>query len=117
MAFLRYHAVLARKASRLIGAHELAVLGRGALALRREGLGPSASRRRIQILKEVNQQKSCHAAWLHSRAGTMGLQAKITGFRLVRAGCQLDGKVVCRFLCGKKCRQRPRPSGAVQYSQ
>jgi len=35
LAFGRYHAVLARKASRLAGAHELAVLGRGALALRR----------------------------------------------------------------------------------
>ena len=31
--------VAARKASRLIGAHELAMLGRCALALRREGLG------------------------------------------------------------------------------
>jgi hypothetical protein len=48
LAFLRYHAVLARKASRLTGAHELAVLGRGALALRRDGSG------RRQVADEIN---------------------------------------------------------------
>jgi hypothetical protein len=40
--------VLARKASRLTGAHELAVLGRGALALRRDGSG------RRQVADEIN---------------------------------------------------------------
>jgi hypothetical protein len=55
LKFPTYHTVLARKASRLIGAHELAALGRGALALRREGLGrrqvadESKSLRNIQM--------------------------------------------------------------------
>jgi hypothetical protein len=60
-----YHAVLARKASRLTSAHELAVLGRCALALRRT----RESLRLVDSIREIcliiaHDRTSAYLRWI-----------------------------------------------------